>query len=414
MKSNTFMTIGLYLSRIQPSDGGIYQYSIYVLKMLLKCNEIGKIYLFHSSGQQHEIEQYRSHPKVTLVLHNQKGRFKNLLRKLAEFNLTRYYLKKMSGAHHYKIYKLLHPDRRFLNKFNLDVLHVPRQHAPAYNLRFPVIISMHDVQQFHYPEFFTPVERIYRSISYYTALSESDHVIVSYEHVKADLLKYFRDVRMDISVCPVPMDEDWVSGKPATGIRELMEKYSIPGQIILTPAATWEHKNHLAVLEALRILRDEGLKIFWVSTGNKTAFYNILRKRIDELDLNDQVLFTGVVPDEDLVGLYKMASLVVIPTLYEAGSGPLYEAMRYGSPVICSNTTSLPDTIAETEFVFNPGNPNQIAGFIRKGLTDESFVLRNKANSEKRITYFRNLNYAPAFLEAYKKSIRTFHNQSES
>ena len=49
----------------------------------------------------------------------------------------------------------------------------------------------------------------------------------------------------------------------------------------------------------------------------------------------------GIVPEEDLIGLYKWASLVVIPTLYEAGSGPLYEAMKYSTPVICSNVTSV-------------------------------------------------------------------------
>ncbi|MBK6346055.1 MAG: glycosyltransferase family 4 protein [Bacteroidales bacterium] len=402
------MTVGFYLSKIQPSDGGIYQYSIYVLKMLLKCSEIEKIYIFHSFNQVVEFEQYLSHPKVKVVLHDRNGKLYNFLKKTSEFYLTRFYLKRMSYRFHYMLYNLLNPDRRFLNRYNLDVLHVPRQHSPAYNLKFPVIISMHDVQQFHFPEFFSPIERIYKSIRYFTTMSEANHVIVSYDHVKVDLKKYFRDVKTDVSVCPVPMDEDWVSGKPATGADELMKKYGIPDQIILTPAATWEHKNHTAVLEALVQLRSEGLRIFWVSTGNKTGFYPTLEKKVNALGLNDQVLFTGVVPDADLLGLYKMARLVVIPTLYEAGSGPLFEAMRYQSPVICSNVTSLPETIGNPEFVFEPGNSRQIADYIKRGLTDEAYKKRNLENSEQRISYFKNLNYAPAFIEAYQKAMLVF------
>lgn len=408
------MTIGYYLSKTKVSDGGIYQYSIYVLKMLLKSEEISKIFFFYSADQKEEFNQFISHPKVTAVLYDKNSRFFNFCKRIAEFYLTRYYLTRKSKIIYYKIYNLLSPERHYLNKFNLDVLHVPRQHSPAYNLNYPVVISMHDVQQFHFPEFFSPIERIYKSISYYVSMSETNHAIVSYNHVKVDLIKYFRDISAEVSVCRVPINEDWVSDEPIATSAELMEKYKIPDKIILTPAATWEHKNHKAVLEALAILRKEGIRIFWVSTGNKTSYFESIEKRIKELDLADQVLFTGVVPEADLRGLYNMASLVVIPTLYEAGSGPLFEAMRYQVPVICSNVTSLPESIGNDEFVFDPYNFTQIANLIKTTLTDPTFIARNKSNSAERINYYQNLNYLPAFLEAYKKAAQHHHNKFKS
>ena len=79
-------------------------------------------------------------------------------------------------------------------------------------------------------------------------------------------------------------------------------------------------------------------------------------EKISELNLSEAVHFLGIVPEEDLISLYKNSSLVVIPTLYEAGSGPLYEAMRYQVPVICSNVTSLPDTVSNDEFLFDPND----------------------------------------------------------
>ncbi len=398
------MTIGYYLSKTKVSDGGIYQYSIYVLKMLLKSDEITRIYLFYSADQKEEFGHFLSDAKVTAILYDKNGWFFNIRKRIAEFYLTRYYLTRKSKRIYYKIYNFLSPDRHYLNKFNLDVLHVPRQHAPAYNLRYPVVISMHDVQQFHFPEFFSPIERIYKSISYYVSMSETNHAIVSYNHVKVDLIKYFRDISAEVSVCPVPINEDWVSDEPFTTPSELADKYNIPDKIILTPAATWEHKNHIAVLEALALLREEGIKVFWVSTGNKTSYFQNIEHRIKELNLEDQVLFTGIVTDADLRGLYNMAELVVIPTLYEAGSGPLFEAMRYQTPVICSNVTSLPETISNSRFVFDPNNYNQIAELIKTALSDPRFVAANKTNSAERIMHYQSLEYFQAFLGAYKKA----------
>lgn len=405
------MKLGYYIANIQATDGGIYQYSVYVLKMLFKCNEIEQIVIFYSKEEEEEYRHLFSHPKIKTVLHKKNNWLKEYLKKISEFYLNRYYLKRMASKVPLLIYKLLNPDRRFLNRYKLDALHVPKQHSPAYQLKYPVIVSMHDVQQFHFPEFFTPLERIYKSISYYTTLCETEHVIVSYNHIKTDLIKYFPIAPGKITVCPVPLDEDWAEEASVTSIEELKSRYAIPDQIILTPAATWEHKNHIKVLEALAVLKKEGIKLFWVSTGYKTKFYKTIEERIQFLGLSDQVLFTGLVPDSDLKGLYKMAKLVVIPTLYEAGSGPLVEAMRYDSPVICSNVTSLPDTIGNEEFIFAPLDHSKIAGLIKQGLSDISFIERNKQNSRIRIKALSQQDYRVGFMNAYKKAISVKPNQ---
>ena len=146
-------------------------------------------------------------------------------------------------------------------------------------------------------------------------------------------------------------------------------------------------------------------KIFWVSTGHKTSFFSKLEEKVEKMGLNDQVKFTGVVPDADLKGLYRIAKLVVIPTLYEAGSGPLIEAMRYGTPVICSNVTSLPDTIGCNDFMFDPLDKSRIAELIREALNNDDFLEKNKANSIKRIQSLTVNNYQKEFIFAYRQAI---------
>lgn len=401
------MTIGYYLSGIKPSDGGIFQYSIYILKMLLKSSIIDNVYLFYSKDQSEFFSEFINHKKATPVLYDDNRRLTKLLRHLANFCLTRYYIHKVPNPLYLKFYKVLNPDGRFLNKYSIDVLHIPRQHSPAYGLKFPVIITMHDVQHIHFPEFFTPIERIHKSIKYYTSIQEADHIIVSFNHVKNDLLKYFKQSKTSISVCSVPVNDEWVSKIPESN-EILRIKYKLPSTFILTPAATWEHKNHIAILEALNILRKENFKVFWVATGNKMPFYDEINKRIESLQLQDQVLFTGMVSDHDLRGLYSLSKLVVIPTLYEAGSGPLFEAMRYGVPVICSNVTSLPETIGNCKYIFDPLNYKEIAKLIKLGLTDTEFIQSNLENSKLQISMIYNKNYDESFFNVYTEAIKSF------
>ena len=103
--------------------------------------------------------------------------------------------------------------------------------------------------------------------------------------------------------------------------------------------------------------------------------------------------------------LYNNANLIAIPSLYEAGSGPLFEAMYYSRPVICSNVTSLPESIGDCEFVFDPLNLDEISNLILRGLYDKDFIMRNKLNSAKRMEQLKELNYENIYLNALELAI---------
>jgi len=72
-------------------------------------------------------------------------------------------------------------------------------------------------------------------------------------------------------------------------------------------------------------------------------------------------------------------------------------------PVICSDVTSLPDTVGNNDFLFNPFNIDELSEKIKKGLTDENYRRENIENSKQRMEYFRKINYSENFIKAYKK-----------
>ena len=87
-------------------------------------------------------------------------------------------------------------------------------------------------------------------------------------------------------------------------------------------------------------------------------------KKVEALKLEDQVHFLGFVSPTTLYSLYKLATMVVIPTLFEAGSFPMWEAFLAGTPVACSNVTSLPDQAGDAAVIFDPYDVSSIAEAI--------------------------------------------------
>ncbi|MDX1798891.1 MAG: glycosyltransferase family 1 protein [Candidatus Lokiarchaeia archaeon] len=401
------MKIGFYIHHTAISAGGIFTYSIGILRQIISAAEIEKIVIITSREIQNRLNEFSGNPKVKIKIVN---RNKPLIKldyfiSYLIYNLAilieRYALIKSGILKNLSTF--INPYHKALEAEDISLLHVPVQYSPVYNTKIPVIITMHDLQEYHYPEFFSTREKRHRKINNKKAIFDSDHIIVSFNHVKNDIVKFFRVNEGKISVCSPPFAESWFLSKKETGWDELSKKYRLKKNYLLYPAATWKHKNHIMLIRVLKSIKDEGIDIDLVCTGNRTNYLKNIKTIIEEFNLSGIAHFLGIVPEEDLIGLYKNTSLVVIPTLYEAGSGPLYEAMRFGVPVICSNVTSLPETMRNDEFLFDPNDQNEIKEKIIKGLSDENFRLRNLQNSKNRMVTLNQSNYYNSFVKVYKQ-----------
>jgi len=407
------MRIGYYIHHTSLKAGGIFTYSIGILKLLIKSDEIEEIHLIISSDQEKYFQKIVVNPKIKFNVVDRKNLIVNTRFAFSYLisNAVALYRNFFKKPTHLKLLSklavLLNPYRKNLTPSQIDLLHLPFQYSPIYNADVPVIITMHDIQEYHYPEYFTASQKLHRKINNINAINESDHIIVSFNHIKADLLKYFLIDDTKISVCPPPFAEDWFLSDDFTSKVTLIKKYELSNRFLLYPAATWKHKNHLKLVRALSQLLNNGLDVELVCTGNKTDHHLTIDEEIKKQNLKGKVKFPGIVPEEDLIGLYKAASLVVIPTLYEAGSGPLYEAMKYSAPVICSNITSLPDTMGNNDFLFDPNNIDEMVSLIRKMLINDEFRNANLANSKKRMDELRSENYADRFLNVYNYILRS-------
>jgi glycosyltransferase involved in cell wall biosynthesis len=150
----------------------------------------------------------------------------------------------------------------------------------------------------------------------------------------------------------------------------------------LYPAVTWPHKNHLRLFEALAYLRDtRGLHLQLVCTGSRfESFWPSIESGRRRFALSSQVKFLGHIPQDDLRGLFRLATCVTLPSLFEANSLPVFEAWREGAPIACSNATGLPEQVGDAGLLFNPEDHVAMAGALGALMTDSTLrtTLRNR------------------------------------
>ena len=404
------MKIGIYTYNILPGKwGGVEQYSYRLIEALVKYTS-ENITVFTNSKLALEYECLLKYGNIKIITipsyhiyfniamsnkYARKLKFDQLFHILLDTQITKLFL---------SIFDI----RKLIYKHNVDVLHIPLQTLPFYNWKIPTLISLHDLQQCHLPQFFTHSEIEARNMSFKKSAEASTRIIVSFTHVKEDIINFYNIPSNKIDVNPLGISKF----ESMLKFPDTIQKLGIHTKYILYPAQTWEHKNHINLLKALEYINKKyDDKLFLVCTGKKNSFYNEIEKIIKELDIMSQVFFTGYISDEELGALYEHTSLVVIPTLYEAGSFPLLEAMAHKTPVICAKTTSLPETIGDDKYVFDPNSIEDIGEHIYEMLNSPEMIDENIKNSEKQIKKFQWNISIFSFINSYKKAIEDFNKQ---
>lgn len=358
------MNILYYIPIISKAHGGIYQYSKRVLDALVETQH--NIFVWNESS---DFDDYDDLQRVKIV----RSDFGVVDR--IRFKITRILKSLSTEFSAFNAIELHSPDKKLCRKYEIDLVHSPHQGMPLYDV--PFIFTLHDVQELHFPEYFSPLERESRARNNRVACEAASGIVVSYAHVKDDLLNFFGLDKGRIHILFIGTSDNTL--KPRITHPQL-ETTKDP--FILYPAATWPHKNHISLLKSFRMVLDNGVKIKLFCTGHKTEYLDEIKSAVKELRLESSVKFLGIVSDTRLKELYQDCLGVVVPTKYEAGSFPLMEAIAQEIPVICSNVTSLPDTIQNLKFVFDPDNLEEMSSMMTKLIRDPSYITENIENSK--------------------------------
>lgn len=289
-----------------------------------------------------------------------------------------------------------------IEKSGIDLMHFTLQ--GGFITDVPTIYHPHDLQHIHLPEYFSKYEQRGRTLVYKRFCDQARTVAVSSSWVRQDIKEQLEIPLDKIAVVPLaPSTECGTFAKPID-TDSIRRKFDLPDKFAFYPAQTWPHKNHLGLLEAVKIILEQhGIHIPLVFSGRKTDFYPHLKQRVTELGLEGQVQFLGFVTHEDLQSLYRLCRCVVIPTKFEAASFPLWEAFLAKAPAACSNVTSLPRQAGDAALTFDPNDSGQIASCLYRLWTDAELRRVLAKRGWQNVNRFSWQNTALAFRAHYRR-----------
>jgi glycosyltransferase involved in cell wall biosynthesis len=281
----------------------------------------------------------------------------------------------------------------------VDLFHAT-DHLLPYFRRIKSVFTLHDLIFLFHPETHKPLNRWFLTLMMPRFLRAADAVIAVSECTKRDAVRFYGIPEEKITVIYEGVNPRFRLASPEA-IAAVRARYGLPEHFILYVGTIEPRKNLTALLEAFHhLLATHDLRLVFV--GKKGWLYEGFFRRLRELGLEDRVIFTGYVPDEDLPAIYSAADLFVFPSLYEGFGLPVLEAMACGTPVVCSNTSSLPEVAGDAALLVDPADVRALAGAMERVLTDETLRADLQARGLEQARRFSWARAAQETMQVYE------------
>lgn len=351
------MKIGIVLMSNRTSGGGL-QHEISILENLkLYASESGhSFYVFNYEFPFDLIEYNCKH--INIIKVNKMP----LVIRLILYNIR--LVNKLFNKEIYKYDPLL----KEINKHDLDLMYYPGPWNYCINVDLPYVLTVWDLQHRLQPEFpEVSSNGIWknREIYYQEAIKKAYAIIVDEEAGKEDVISYYNIKNDRVYVLPFIPPNINKTSKASNKI--LLDKYDIKSNFIFYPAQFWPHKNHVAILNAIKKIKEKyNIIINAVFVGSDKGNMEYIKKLTLDYGLTKQITFTGFVPDEEIPLFYKNALALVMPTYFGPSNIPVYEAFAYQCPVITSDIRGIKEQVKDAGLLINPSDYDALSDAIMK------------------------------------------------
>lgn len=250
---------------------------------------------------------------------------------------------------------------RMIRQRQPDLCHFPNNSAPLCQNQ-PSVITIHDASLFLHSQHHPPSRLLaLRLLLPYVARRAAAVITVSH-HARQDLMRVLRLPAEKIHVIHEAAPDGFRPLVDPIQRRRLQEKYQLPEQFVLFVGTIEPRKNLRRLIRAIAHLRRQGCDTQLVLVGpNGWLINGSLEKEIEALGLQDAVHNLGYVPQEDLPGIYSLATVFAFPSLYEGFGLPPLEAMACGTPVLTSINSAMAEICGEAALLVDPHQEEAIA-----------------------------------------------------
>jgi glycosyltransferase involved in cell wall biosynthesis len=294
-----------------------------------------------------------------------------------------------------------------------DIYHSPFHPLPKNAKQLPELkrfLTVSDLIAILYPEYFDTTVRRWM-VDIINSLGTEEFVLCISQQTKNDLCNHRRDLDPErIFITHLAASDLFHRRDDETRRAQVREKYNIPqeGPYFLSLSTMERRKNVEQVIKCFsRLVHEEGIKdLRLVLVGAQGLGYEGILNAIASFDIpRDSIVLTGYVADEDLAALYSGASGFIYLSLYEGFGLPPLEAMQCGTPVITSNTSSLPEVVGEAGIMVDPTDEDAICQSLLDVYRDAGLRAQMSRDSLDRARQFSWDRCVRETIAAYKTAL---------
>jgi glycosyltransferase involved in cell wall biosynthesis len=301
--------------------------------------------------------------------------------------------------------------RAIVRRLGCDVVHIPHLFWIPRGLGCPYVLTVHDLLEHMYGSHNASSFR--RSLHFFMTrrvLRKAARVIAVSQFTRNEIEKLLAIPDARIEVVYNAIDERFLHGHATEADRELIaQRYLVNYPFILYAGAIRPHKNVVRIIEAFSALKNELQKeqlfpdLKLIIIGDDLSSHPRLRRTVVRGGVQNDVRFLGFVPIEVLRIFYDVAKVFVFPSLYEGFGLPPLEAMAHGTPVVTSNTSSLPEVAGNAALLVNPENVFEIQRALQRALVDPAMRTQMKHRGYEQAQRFSWTTSVSRILEIYRE-----------
>ena len=301
--------------------------------------------------------------------------------------------------------------RQLLREHRCDLVHIPHLVSVPQYLPCPYIITVHDLLDYMYRAHNgSSVRRAVHLSCTRNVLKHAARIFAVSNFTKKDIERLFTIPSSSIEVVYNAIDERFRLGHATDADRQFIgERYQVNYPFVLYTGRISPHKNVVRIIEAFSALKAElekedrlaDLKLIII--GDEVSRHPDLRRTVIRSGVQNDVRFLGFVPIDVLRIFYDAAKVFVFPSLYEGFGLPPLEAMAHGTPVVTSNTSSLPEVVGNAAVLVNPENVFELMRAIHRVLVDQPLRERLKQRGYEQAARYSWESSVERILQVYRE-----------
>jgi glycosyltransferase involved in cell wall biosynthesis len=287
-----------------------------------------------------------------------------------------------------------------------DLLFIP-SHVMPLVCRPPAVAVIHDIGYLWYRSAYTPLAWLLLHLGTIRNARGAARIVVDSQATARDVIRH-------LGVLPARIRVAYLGGPAVRQVDPdpaLQQRYDLPQRYFLFVGTLQPRKNVPLLLRAFALARRRSRgRVALALAGQAGLGADALKSLTGKLGISDDVRWLGYVPSEDRPGLYAAAAAFVFPSLYEGFGLPAVEAMAWGTPVIASNTSSLPEVVGDAGILVDPRDVDALAEAMTRVLDDSALSERLVTAGRVQAAHFRWEACAEVIESTFAESARWHSN----